>query len=147
MGRNSPPLRLIPGLSLRGEQHTNQDPPTSPRGDLIHILQLPITLPAKIKAIRFMNNGLGAINVDDTDFPSAVAHSVDDNSGITMIGTELERQILTPLVTSAMTRPLLVMIITEGEVSAGCSIVPLQMCELRFRCSNQVVGYDTTKVT
>lgn len=95
----------------------------------------------KIKTIRFLNNGQGKTDVTETDFPSAVAHSTDDYDGITMIGTELDNQILgTPLVAATMTRPLLVMIITDGNVSAGRNISPLQMCELRLRCSNQVEG-------
>lgn len=106
---------------------------------IYYVSQLPTN--KKVKAIRFLNNGPGAIDVDETNFPSAIAHSTDDYDGITMIGTELDKQILgTPLVADTMTRPLLVMIITDGNVSAGRNISPLQMCKLRLRCSNQVEG-------
>lgn len=77
-----------------------------------------------IKSIQFLNNGPGGTDVDETNFPSAVAHPADEYSGITMIGTELEKKILTPLVTPAIARPLLVMIITDGDVSVGGSIAP-----------------------
>lgn len=69
-----------------------------------------------IKAIRFLNNGPGL----DNAFPEQLDDILrtHDYAGMTRIGTVLKEQILTPLVTETMTRPLLVMILTDGNVRA-----------------------------
>lgn len=68
----------------------------------------------RIKAIRFLNNG-GDMN-DVTERAATAKRPYNLYDGTTRIGTVLEKQILTPFVTSSMTRPLLVVVITDGDV-------------------------------
>lgn len=69
----------------------------------------------KIKSIKYLNADNGPDNVDATT--AAAPRAANLFSGVTRIGTELEKKILTPLVQATMTRPLLVMVITDGDVS------------------------------
>lgn len=68
----------------------------------------------EIKTIRFLNS---ATTWDDV---TALKVNIKGHNyrGMTMLGTELEHKILTPFVNTSMARPLLVMIITDGDVSA-----------------------------
>lgn len=69
----------------------------------------------KIKAVRFMNKRAGLDNVTPEEIMERISkHKYD---GMTRIGKELEKKILKPFVSKKMTRPLLVMIITDGDVS------------------------------
>lgn len=69
----------------------------------------------KIRRIRFLNSRKGSDYVDSAEVEKLLHnHSY---SGMTRIGTQLKKKILIDLVSSKMPRPLLVMIITDGEVS------------------------------
>lgn len=71
-----------------------------------------------VKAVRYLNHrrGKGNVKVDDVlEVVKRCAHT-----GLTRIGTELHRRILNDLVLKPkvdMSKPLLVMIVTDGTVS------------------------------
>ncbi|KAH8149100.1 uncharacterized protein LAJ45_06639 [Morchella importuna] len=68
----------------------------------------------KIRRIRFLNSRKGSDYVDSAEVEKLLHnHSY---SGMTRIGTQLKKKILIDLVSSKMPRPLLVMIITDGEI-------------------------------
>lgn len=69
----------------------------------------------KIKAVRFMNRRPGLDNATPEEIMEHI--SKHRYEGMTRIGKELEKKILRPFVSKQMTRPLLVMIITDGDVS------------------------------
>jgi hypothetical protein len=70
-----------------------------------------------IVSVRYFNTRIGKKNVtlDNEDFLSEVCYT-----GMSMIGTELQKKILDPFIHSIgpenSFKPLLVMIITDGEV-------------------------------
>lgn len=68
----------------------------------------------KIRAVRFLNKRVSLDNVTPREINEYIkTHRYD---GLTRVGKELEKKILKPLVTTTMTRPLLVMILTDGDV-------------------------------
>lgn len=74
-----------------------------------------------IKSIRFINHHKGKGNVKLGDLENVVDRC--SRVGVTRIGTELHRKILIPFALGSkekkvtMTKPLLVMVITDGTVS------------------------------
>ena len=68
-----------------------------------------------ILAIDFLNDSTKQVNVR-TDFVAAII-AEHRFSGWTRIGTELKRKVLDDFVTEGMKWPLLVITITDGEVS------------------------------
>lgn len=68
----------------------------------------------KVLSIQFLNSDEGKDNVDSQAARRMLA--VHEYAGVTRIGTELRKKILTPLVNEHMKRPLIVIIITDGEV-------------------------------
>lgn len=71
-----------------------------------------------IQSIRFINAPKGRKNVVFTKVESVFENRV--YNGTTMIGTALERKLLQPFVTKRkeeMTKPLLIMVVTDGMVS------------------------------
>lgn len=82
----------------------------------------------KIRAVRFLNKRVSLDNVTPREINEYIkTHRYD---GLTRIGKELEKKILKPLVTADMTRPLLVMILTDGDVRAPPPPPPRQRREL-----------------
>jgi hypothetical protein len=73
--------------------------------------------PSGIKSVRFLNHRQGKANVKKEDVPGVIGRCAW--IGLTMMGSELRRKILLPFVlkdVAAMKKPLLVMIITDGQV-------------------------------
>lgn len=84
-------------------------------GVIAHFYSLSQT-DGKIKAVRFLNKRVALDNVTPSQLNDYI--KTHRYSGLTCIGKELEKKILKPLVTPAMTRPLLVMVLTDGDVRA-----------------------------
>lgn len=73
--------------------------------------------PRGIRSVKFINSKKGFMNIRRGHLKKNFASLKYD--GMTRIGTALKERILTPYVwTNPMTKPLLVMIITDGEVSS-----------------------------
>jgi hypothetical protein len=77
--------------------------------------------PEGIVSVRFFNTRQGTKNVKPERVKSLLEEV--DYSGLTMIGTQLKKKILEPFVFNRMERtrmpkPLLVMVITDGDVSS-----------------------------
>lgn len=73
--------------------------------------------PTGLTAVRFLNATRSKKNVRNCDVAGLLKHRV--YNGGTMIGTELKRKVLNRFVfmKKPMLKPLIVMIITDGEVS------------------------------
>lgn len=82
---------------------------------IAHVYQF-ATDSGEIRAIRFLNSRKSPDNVKNSDIDGILKDH--GYIGLTKIGTELENKILKPLVNVNMTRPLLVMVITDGDVMA-----------------------------
>lgn len=76
----------------------------------------------KIRRIRFLNSRKGGDDVDKAHAKELL--SKHPYAGMTRIGTELKKKILADLVTKDMKKPLLVMIITDGEVLPQKNDIP-----------------------
>ncbi|KAI5851644.1 hypothetical protein DFP73DRAFT_629072 [Morchella snyderi] len=73
--------------------------------------------PTGIKSVRFLNHRQGKGNVKKEDVPAVIGRCAW--IGLTMMGSELRRKVLQPFVLkdiTALKKPLLVMIITDGQV-------------------------------
>lgn len=82
---------------------------------IAHVYQF-ATDSGEIRAIRFLNSRKSLHNVKNSDIDGILKDH--GYIGLTKIGTELKNKILKPLVDVNMTRPLLVMVITDGDVMA-----------------------------
>ena len=73
-----------------------------------------------IVSVRFLNAPRGRKDIRAADITSL--HAAIQFDGVAMTGTELQNKILKPFVLQpkTMTKPLLTMIITDGDVSSLC---------------------------
>lgn len=86
----------------------------------------------QIKAIRFLNNGGGVIDITGADAVTAIdSRGFGKYDDITRIGTEQENLVNEFVVPAAMNRPLLIMVITDGDVRTRNNTPSLQMYELK----------------
>jgi len=73
-----------------------------------------------IVSVRFLNTQKASQDV--TQDKVEKLHDDIQYYGVTMIGTQLQEKVLKPFVEQkTMTRPLLTMVITDGNVSSFCS--------------------------
>lgn len=77
-----------------------------------------------IVSVRFLNNPTGRKDIKKADV--AGLHAEIQYDGVTMTGTELQNKILKPFVLEPQTpmrKPLLTMIITDGDVSLTTTVL------------------------
>lgn len=77
--------------------------------------------PTGLKSVRYINHRQGKRDVVQADVPEIISRM--SGTGVSRIGTELHRRILDDLVLKReMTRPLLVIVITDGQVRLPISV-------------------------
>lgn len=67
-----------------------------------------------INSVRFLNHPLGTRNVTEGRKDSVLTKTAYD--GVTRLGSELYKKIILPFTSTTMTKPLLVIVTTDGAV-------------------------------